>query len=295
MTAEVTAEVTTNGVVPEVVGHPMIGVGKNAEMIAEKIVVLVMKIEEMIAETIVDHLVEMIVEEVTMIVVEVLGKRAQDLGEIAKSVKTKNGLQEEMNQHQDQIVLIGVIAIADHHQETKTMEEVGVVVAAAVVVLIAGMIVGMIAETIVEWTDETIAVMIEKMIAVGIIGDPDHLEVVIAEEIVEVIAEVIAEVIVEAQENPPEGMIVVVGSVKVEIVVSEAVIEEVIVEVIVGVIVEQMIGDLVLVVYHLHETIGENVENPEMILHHLNVSKEVISNKMAEMDGLLSNDKCNFL
>merc|ERR1739848_359228 len=136
-----------------VVGHPMIGVGKNAEMIAEKIV---------------DLVVEMIVEEVTMIVVEVLGKRAQDLGEIAKSVKTKNGLQEEMNQHQDQIVLIGVIAIADHHQETKTMEEVGVVVAAAVVVLI----VGMIAETIVEWTDETIAVMIEKMIAVGIIGDP---------------------------------------------------------------------------------------------------------------------------
>ena len=276
MTAEMIT--VTNGVVPEVVGHPMIGVGKNAEMIAEKIVVLVMKIEEMIAETIVDHLVEMIVEVVTMIVVEVLGKRAQDLGEIAKSVKTKNGLQEEMNQHQDQIVLIGVIAIADHHQETKTMEEVGVVV--AVVVLIAGMIVGMIAETIVEWTDETIAVMIEKMIiVVGIIGDPDHLEVAIVE------------VIVEAQENPPEGMTVVVGSAKVEIVVSEAVIEEVIVEV----IVEQMIGDLVLVVYHLQETIGENVENPEMILHHLNVSKEVISNKMAEMDGLQSNDKCNFL
>merc|ERR1711993_32499 len=99
------------------------------------------------------------------------------------------------------------------------MEEVGVVEVAAVVVLIAGMIVGMIAETIVEWTDETIAVMIEKMIAVGIIGDPDHLEVAIVEEIVEVI--------VEAQENPPEGMIVVVGSAKVEIVVSEVVIEEV--------------------------------------------------------------------
>merc|ERR1719412_834534 len=129
-----------------------------------------------------------------MIVVEVLGKRAQNLGEIAKSVKTKNGLQEEMNQHQDQIVLIGVIAIADHHQETKTMGGVGVVVVAAVVVvLIAGMIVGMIAETIVEWTDETIAVMIEKMIAVGIIGDLDHLEVAIVEEIVEVIAEVIVE------------------------------------------------------------------------------------------------------
>merc|ERR1719479_633386 len=129
------------------------------------------------------------------------------------------------------------------------------------------------------------------IIVVGIIGDPDHLEVAIVE------------VIVEAQENPPEGMIVVVGSAKVEIVVSEAVIEEVIVvviveviaEVIAEVIVEQMIGDLVLVVYHLHETIGENVENPEMILHHLNVSKEVISNKMAEMDGLQSNDKCNFL